>query len=111
MSTSESAVNGNISKCQLAYIDKIKQQIADSSSAIPLCYNPDNYAPRGVPKLEETFWLKPVYVMDPEKQFVGLKIKCSKCDKHLSLLLMDGVPTIVMFSSLFKYVSLSFAKK
>ena len=84
MSTSESAVNGNISKCQLAYIDKIKQQIADSSSAIPLCYNPDNYAPRGVPKLEETFWLKPVYVMDPEKQFVGLKIKCSKCDKHFA---------------------------
>ena len=70
-------LNKNISPCQLEYIKKCILEY-NASSENKFCFSCDNVAPRRFPRLDTSFWLKPVYFMDPGKQF-NIKMVCSDC--------------------------------
>ena len=76
MST-KNTINNNISPCQQEYIKECIE-LYNSSTIKFLCYSSDNIAPDCIPKPQKSFWLKPVYFMDPAKQF-NTKIICSDC--------------------------------
>ena len=80
MSTKE--LNKNVSHCQIEYIKDCISEYSKSTEKI-FRFSYDNVAPKSIPLLRKSCWLKPVFIMDPGKQF-NIKLVCADCKKPVA---------------------------
>ena len=79
---SKKDLNKNVSQCQIEYIKACVTEYSNSTEK-KLLFICDNVAPKSIPLLKKSFWLKPVYIMDPGKQF-NIKLVCAHCKKPIA---------------------------